>query len=103
MVAALKIPVLFHPPKVADFHMIAFAYPQITFMMAHLGASPPRTGPSTWRRSTLQSGLPTCTGNLQRDPLEASGDGVQGDTREADLRERWTGRDSRVEIHKIRP
>ena len=38
MVAALKIPVLFHPPKVADFHMIAFAYPQITFMMAHLGS-----------------------------------------------------------------
>ena len=38
VVAALKIPVLFHPPKVADFHMIAFAYPQITFMMAHLGS-----------------------------------------------------------------
>jgi len=38
VVAALKIPVLFHPPKVADFHMIASAYPQITFMMAHLGS-----------------------------------------------------------------
>jgi len=38
VVAALKIPVLFHPPKVADFHMIASAYPQITFIMAHLGS-----------------------------------------------------------------
>ena len=38
VVAALKIPVLFHPPKVADFHLIASAYPQITFIMAHLGS-----------------------------------------------------------------
>jgi len=38
VVAALKIPVLFHPPKVADFHMIASAYPRITFIMAHLGS-----------------------------------------------------------------
>ncbi len=38
VVAALKIPVLFHPPKVADFHMIASAYPQVTFIMAHLGS-----------------------------------------------------------------
>ena len=38
MVTALKIPVRFHPPKVADFHMIASAYPQVTFIMAHLGS-----------------------------------------------------------------
>ncbi len=38
VVATLKIPVLFHPPKVADFHMIASAYPQVTFIMAHLGS-----------------------------------------------------------------
>jgi len=38
VVANLKIPVLFHPPKVADFHMIASRYPQITFIMAHLGS-----------------------------------------------------------------
>ena len=38
VVAALKIPVLFHPPKVADFHMIASAYPQITFIITHLGS-----------------------------------------------------------------
>ncbi len=38
VVAGLKIPVLFHPPKVADFHMIASAYPQINFIMAHLGS-----------------------------------------------------------------
>jgi predicted TIM-barrel fold metal-dependent hydrolase len=37
-VANLKIPVLFHPPKVADFHMIAERYPQISFIMAHLGS-----------------------------------------------------------------
>jgi predicted TIM-barrel fold metal-dependent hydrolase len=38
VVAELKIPVLFHPPRVADFHMIASAYPQINFIMAHLGS-----------------------------------------------------------------
>jgi len=38
VVANLKIPVLFHPPKVADFHMIASGYPRITFIMAHLGS-----------------------------------------------------------------
>jgi uncharacterized protein len=37
-VAELKIPILFHPPKVADFHMIASAYPEIHFIMAHLGS-----------------------------------------------------------------
>ena len=38
VVAALGIPILFHPPKVADFHMIASAYPKINFIMAHLGS-----------------------------------------------------------------
>jgi predicted TIM-barrel fold metal-dependent hydrolase len=38
VVADLRIPVLFHPPKVADFHMIASAYPRINFIMAHLGS-----------------------------------------------------------------
>jgi predicted TIM-barrel fold metal-dependent hydrolase len=38
VVASLKIPVLFHPPKVADFHMIASHYPKINFIMAHLGS-----------------------------------------------------------------
>ncbi len=32
VVESLKIPVLFHPPKVADFHMIASAYPSIKFI-----------------------------------------------------------------------
>ncbi len=38
VVEDLKIPVLFHPPKVADFHMIASAYPTVNFIMAHLGS-----------------------------------------------------------------
>jgi predicted TIM-barrel fold metal-dependent hydrolase len=38
VVAELKIPILFHPPKVADFHMIAAAYPEVNFIMAHLGS-----------------------------------------------------------------
>ena len=37
-VAEWDIPVLFHPAKVADFHMIASAYPQVRFIMAHLGS-----------------------------------------------------------------
>jgi predicted TIM-barrel fold metal-dependent hydrolase len=38
VVAGLGIPVLFHPPRVADFHMIASAYPRVPFIMAHLGS-----------------------------------------------------------------
>jgi uncharacterized protein len=37
-VAELNIPILFHPPKVADYHMIASTYPQVNFIMAHLGS-----------------------------------------------------------------
>ena len=36
-VAELNIPVLYHPEKVANFHMIAQEYPQVMFIMAHLG------------------------------------------------------------------
>jgi predicted TIM-barrel fold metal-dependent hydrolase len=38
VVSELRIPILFHPPKVADFHMIAQAYPRVNFIMAHLGS-----------------------------------------------------------------
>jgi hypothetical protein len=38
VVKSLEIPVLFHPHKVADLHMIATAYPPINFIMAHLGS-----------------------------------------------------------------
>lgn len=37
-VAELKIPILFHPPKVSDFHQIAALYPEVPFIMAHLGS-----------------------------------------------------------------
>jgi hypothetical protein len=36
-VAELKIPILYHPEKVSNFHLIAQEYPQISFIMAHLG------------------------------------------------------------------
>jgi uncharacterized protein len=36
-VAELHIPILYHPEKVANFHMIAAEYPTINFIMAHLG------------------------------------------------------------------
>lgn len=36
-VAELGIPILYHPEKVANFHLIASEYPQIPFIMAHLG------------------------------------------------------------------
>lgn len=36
-VAELRIPILYHPEKVANFHMIAAEYPGVTFIMAHLG------------------------------------------------------------------
>src|SRR3954451_12540541 len=38
VVADLGIPILFHPPRVADYHMIAAAYPAINFILAHLGS-----------------------------------------------------------------
>jgi predicted TIM-barrel fold metal-dependent hydrolase len=37
-VAELKIPILFHPPRVSDFHQIASLYPEIAFIMAYLGS-----------------------------------------------------------------
>lgn len=37
-VAELGIPILYHPEKVSNFHMIAASYPQIPFLMAHLGS-----------------------------------------------------------------
>lgn len=37
-VAELGIPILYHPEKVANFHLIASEYPQIPFIMAHLGS-----------------------------------------------------------------
>jgi predicted TIM-barrel fold metal-dependent hydrolase len=37
-VAELKIPILYHPSKVSDYHQIASLYPEIPFIMAHLGS-----------------------------------------------------------------
>jgi predicted TIM-barrel fold metal-dependent hydrolase len=37
-VAELKVPILFHPARVSDFHQIASLYPEIPFIMAHLGS-----------------------------------------------------------------
>jgi predicted TIM-barrel fold metal-dependent hydrolase len=37
-VAELRIPILYHPSKVSEFHLIASEYPQINFIMAHLGS-----------------------------------------------------------------
>jgi len=37
-VAELGIPVLYHPDRVADFHMIASEYPRVPFIVAHLGS-----------------------------------------------------------------
>ena len=36
-VAELRIPILYHPEKVSNFHIIAAEYPRIPFIMAHLG------------------------------------------------------------------
>jgi predicted TIM-barrel fold metal-dependent hydrolase len=36
--AELKIPILYHPSKVSDYHQIASLYPEIPFIMAHLGS-----------------------------------------------------------------
>lgn len=38
VVAELGIPVLYHPERVGNFHMIASEYPQVPFIMAHLGS-----------------------------------------------------------------
>ncbi len=37
-VAELRIPVLYHPDRVSDFHMLATEYPQTPFIIAHLGS-----------------------------------------------------------------
>lgn len=36
-VAALRIPVLYHPERVSNLHMIAAEYPDVQFIVAHLG------------------------------------------------------------------
>ena len=36
-VADLGIPILYHPERVSNFHMIAQEYPQVPMIMAHLG------------------------------------------------------------------
>mgnify|MGYP000185722360 CR=1 FL=1 len=36
--AELGIPILYHPERVANFHLIASEYPQVPFIMAHLGS-----------------------------------------------------------------
>jgi hypothetical protein len=36
-VAELRIPILYHPEKVSNLHLIAAEYPQIIFIVAHLG------------------------------------------------------------------
>jgi predicted TIM-barrel fold metal-dependent hydrolase len=38
VVTELGIPVLYHPQRVANFQMIASEYPQIPFVMAHMGS-----------------------------------------------------------------
>jgi uncharacterized protein len=37
-VSELGIPILYHPGKVADFHMLAQEYPKVPFIVAHLGS-----------------------------------------------------------------
>jgi len=36
--AELRLPILYHPSKVSDFHLIASEYPRIPFIVAHLGS-----------------------------------------------------------------
>jgi predicted TIM-barrel fold metal-dependent hydrolase len=36
-VTDLRIPILYHPEKVANFHLIASEYPRVPLIMAHLG------------------------------------------------------------------
>jgi predicted TIM-barrel fold metal-dependent hydrolase len=38
VVGELSIPILYHPEKVANFHMIAAEYPKVPLIMAHLGS-----------------------------------------------------------------
>ncbi len=46
-----KIPVLYHPKEVTDYHMIAEEFPQIPFIMAHMG------GYRTWLKPMEGIGL----------------------------------------------
>jgi predicted TIM-barrel fold metal-dependent hydrolase len=36
-VSELEIPILYHPEKVANYHMIASEYPKVPLIMAHMG------------------------------------------------------------------
>jgi predicted TIM-barrel fold metal-dependent hydrolase len=59
--AELRIPVLNHPKEVDDFYMVAEEYPQVQFIMAHMG------GYSSWTKPMDGIGLARCFANVSVD------------------------------------
>jgi len=103
-VAELAIPILYHPEKVANFHMIASEYPRVSFIMAHLGSFASRDWPehleaiSVARRYPnvyLDSSSVVFFKFLEMAAREAGPDKLIFGSDGPEL-------DSRVELHKIR-
>lgn len=91
-VAELGIPVLYHPEKVANFHMIAAEYPQIPFLMAHLGNFASRDWPEHMEAISVARRYPNVYLETSSGVLQVPGDGRKGTgRRQVDLRQRRAG------------
>ncbi len=100
-VAELRIPILYHPKEVDDYYMIAEEYPQIQFIMAHMG------GYGTWQKPMNGIGLAMRYPNVFVDTSQVT-------VKHIELAVKYLGpdkiifgsdgpeQDSRVELYKIR-
>jgi len=100
-VAELRIPVLYHPQEVDDYYMIAEAFPQIQFIMAHMG------GYQTWRKPMDGIGLARRYPNVSVDTSQVSMKFIELAVKELGPDKIIFGsdgpeQDSRVELYKIR-
>jgi predicted TIM-barrel fold metal-dependent hydrolase len=100
-VAELRIPVLYHPQEVSDYYMIAEAFPQVQFIMAHMG------GYQTWRKPMDGIGLARRYPNVSVDTSQVPVKYIEMAVKELGPEKIIFGsdgpeQDSRVELYKIR-
>lgn len=100
-VAELRIPILYHPKEVTDYYMIAEEFPQIQFIMAHMG------GYGTWWKPMEGIGLARRYPNVSVDTSQVPVKFIERAVKELGPDKIIFGsdgpeQDSRVELYKIR-
>jgi predicted TIM-barrel fold metal-dependent hydrolase len=99
--AEIAIPVLYHPKEVSDFYMLAEEFPQIHFIMAHMG------GYSSWIKPMQGIALARRYPNVSVDTSQVTVKFIEMAVRELGPDKIIFGsdgpeQDSRVELYKIR-